>query len=303
MRELEEYRRLLYVALTRARDWLIVAGYEMKRFPVHPQSWYQAMDNAMNAMGVKPDADGVRVLGDAVVTATPDAPAISMDSEAPAFLFAPAPSEAPARILRPSDAAGEDEPPLVSPLADNTARFRRGLLVHALLAALPNVRPEARETAALRYLAREGIGGSDAQEILRETLAVLADPQFGPAFAEGSRAEVPVVAELPELGARTSGQIDRLAITADSVLIIDYKTNRPPPKEVTDVPAIYRTQMALYRAALQRIYPGKRVSCALIWTVGPRLMPLPDDLLEGELTKIRDRLVRRGTPQTAVTAA
>ena len=96
-----------------------------------------------------------------------------------------------------------------------------------------------------------------------------------------------ITAVLPELGnARINSQIDRLAVTADAVLIADFKTNRPPPASPEKVPRIYRTQMALYRAALQKIYPGKRIDCALVWTDGARLMPLPHELLDAEIAAI-----------------
>ena len=85
---------------------------------------------------------------------------------------------------------------------------------------------------------------------------------------------------------RISGQIDRLAVTEQAVLIADFKTNRPPPDSVADTPALYRVQMALYRAALQRIYPGKRIDCALVWTDGARLMQLPPSLLDAEIARI-----------------
>ena len=70
------------------------------------------------------------------------------------------------------------------------------------------------------------------------------------------------------------------------MLIADFKTNRPPPATPEQTPAIYLAQMALYRAALARIFPGKRIECALIWTVGPRLMKLPASLLDAELARI-----------------
>ena len=116
---------------------------------------------------------------------------------------------------------------------------------------------------------------------------MLDHPTFAPLFAEGSRAEVAITALLPELGnVRVNGQIDRLAVTDDAVLIADFKTNRPPPSHVEDTPRLYRTQMALYRAALQKIYPGKRIDCALVWTDGALLMPLPPALLEAEIARI-----------------
>ena len=85
---------------------------------------------------------------------------------------------------------------------------------------------------------------------------------------------------------RVSGQIDRLAVTDDAVLIADFKTNRPPPADVEQTPRLYRTQMALYRAGLQKIYPGKRIDCALVWTDGARLMALPARLLDAEIARI-----------------
>ncbi len=128
-----------------------------------------------------------------------------------------------------------------------------------------------------------------------ETLAVLNDPEFAAAFAPGSRAEIGLVADLPELGpgARVNGRIDRLAVTDDEVLIVDFKTNRPPPAAEADVAAVYRTQMALYRAAARKVFPGKRIACALVWTEGPRLMRLSDTLLDAELARISARLQSR----------
>jgi ATP-dependent helicase/nuclease subunit A len=103
---------------------------------------------------------------------------------------------------------------------------------------------------------------------------------------------VALVADLPEVGegARLNGRIDRLAITSDEVLIVDFKTNRPPPADVDGVSTLYIAQMALYRAALSKVFPSRRIACALIWTEGPRLMPLPPDRLEAELGRIRARL-------------
>lgn len=78
-----------------------------------------------------------------------------------------------------------------------------------------------------------------------------------------------------------SGQIDRVLIRGDEVWIVDYKTNRPPPQTVSGVATGYLRQMACYRAAIRLIYPGKQVRCLLLWTDTPRLMELPEDLLDG----------------------
>jgi ATP-dependent helicase/nuclease subunit A len=211
----------------------------------------------------------------------------------PDFLAIPPAPETPGpRILRPSEAAGAEEPALLSPVAEGgTDRFRRGLLIHALLAALPDIPRAERARMARRYLAGHGIADDAANTLIAETLAILDDPTFAPLFAEGSRGEVAITAELPELGkgVRVSGQIDRLAVKDDAVLVADFKTNRPPPASAEATPALYRAQMALYRAALAKLYPGRRIACALIWTDGARLMALPDALLDAELATIRHR--------------
>jgi ATP-dependent helicase/nuclease subunit A len=205
----------------------------------------------------------------------------------PKFLAQIPEPEPPLRVLRPSEAAGLEEYVPISPLEDSAKRFRRGLLVHALLAHLPEIAPEKREAAALSYLTRQGLTPSDAESLIEETLTVMDDTVFAELFSQDSRAEIAVTAQLPELGnVRINGQIDRLAVTRDRVLIADFKTNRPPPESAENTPRLYRTQMALYRAALQKIYPNKRVDCALVWTDGARLMPLSEALLDAEIARI-----------------
>jgi ATP-dependent helicase/nuclease subunit A len=138
------------------------------------------------------------------------------------------------------------------------------------------------------FLARrgEGLPARVQAGMVEEIVGLLNDPTFGALFASGSRAEVPIVAELPDpsgrsLPLRLNGQIDRLAVTPVEVLIVDYKTNRVPPIDVADVPIAYLVQLAAYRAALADIYPGRRLRAALLWTAAPRLMEIPAALLDG----------------------
>jgi ATP-dependent helicase/nuclease subunit A len=76
------------------------------------------------------------------------------------------------------------------------------------------------------------------------------------------------------------GQIDRLVEDGNDVLIVDYKTNRPPPERVEDVAKAYLFQLAAYRLALAEIYPGRPLKAALLWTAVPRIMQLPGELLD-----------------------
>ena len=289
--ELQEYRRLLYVALTRAEDRLYIGGWLGKK-NLPEDCWYRHIERAFNA------------LPDVQVTQTPKGPVRSFttrqtktsepDKAMPATAPAPAPPPDWARMpvpaeavapapLRPSD-SGEDEPPADSPLRQTSAeRRRRGTLVHRLLEVLPGRSPADRAALARRIVAREApeLGDDEAAALIDETLSVLDNPEFAAVFGPGSRAEVPVTGQLG--GRPVSGQIDRLVVTPKTVLIVDYKTNRSPPGCALEVPAIYLTQMAIYRALIQGVYPDRMVRGALLWTETLTLMALDDDLLNRHL--------------------
>jgi ATP-dependent helicase/nuclease subunit A len=277
---LKEHRRLLYVALTRARDRLYVCGFENKK-GVKQGSWYQLAQAAAEALGTKV----TRGEGEITAFGTLDeekgeaGEAKTAQTTLPGWIARPAPAEpASPRLIRPSDAL----PATFSPRG--AARFRRGLVVHALLARLPEIAPNQRRALALKYVRANGLDHADA--LVDETLAVLDDPQFAMAFAPGSQAEAGLLAELPEYGGRINGRIDRLAVTEDQVLILDFKTNRPPPVRETEVPQLYLTQMALYRAGAAKLFPGKRVVCGLVFTDGPRLLQLSDVVLDAQMAAI-----------------
>jgi len=167
-------------------------------------------------------------------------------------------------------------------------------VVHALLARLPEIAADRRRAVALAFVQASGL--KQPEKLVDETLAVLDDPAFAAAFAPGSQAEAGLLAELPELGAgaRVNGRIDRLAVTDESVLILDYKTNRPPPVREADVSPVYLAQMALYRAAAAKVFPGRRIVCGLVFTDGPRLLQLSDVVLDAQMAGIKGRLDPEG---------
>ena len=179
------------------------------------------------------------------------------------------------------------EPAGVSPFdGGNTRRFKRGNLIHTLLEFLPSLEQQAREERAMSFLMRPGndLQPDEAAEIFSEVRAILEDPQFAPFFGPHSRAETPFAARLPDFedarsGALVFGQIDRICILEQEILVLDYKTNRPPPERVADIPEIYLRQMAAYARSLGQMFSGRRVRCALLWTDAPRLMEIPEDLL------------------------
>jgi ATP-dependent helicase/nuclease subunit A len=318
--EAEERNRLLYVALTRARDRLYIAGYE-PRSGRAKDCWYDQIRNSLEPISTAHiTADGRSVLRlESSQTAPPEQrpeaacpPAAAR--ERPRWAHEPAPREPMTLIpLSPSraapldvDAEGEPieprRPPqagaaLPSPLAlAEDYRFLRGTITHALLEHLPSIPTAHRLQAAQRFVAAKGapLPARVQGEIVREALAIITDAAFGALFGPESRAEVPMAAEIPDPQGRRAplriiGQIDRLVRLAHEVLILDYKTNRPPPAEPRAVTAAYVRQLAAYRLVIQRVFSGLPVRAAILWTDGPRLMEIPADLLDSHEKSLWDR--------------
>jgi ATP-dependent helicase/nuclease subunit A len=160
--------------------------------------------------------------------------------------------------------------------------------VHRLLQSLPDLARERRRDAALKYLARNADDWTEEERaaLAGSVTAVIEDPRFAAVFAAGSRAEVSIVGRLERHGrspALVSGQIDRLAVTPDEVLIVDFKTNHAPPTLAAEAPAAYVRQLALYRGVLAKLYPKRAVRAALLWTEIPELMEISAPALDREL--------------------
>ena len=225
----------------------------------------------------------------------PDADSAATPGKLPDWAKSDVATEVPTSLaLTPSaiPAHGDDvtsqlpEQELAPPLEQaDSSRFLRGNIIHALLQYLPDVPPEQWEARARAYTDERGVAleADRTDEIVKETLAILRRDDFTPLFGPGSQAEVPIIARLMRKDGPPidlNGQIDRLVVLDDEVLIVDYKTNRPPPSAEKDVAPLYLRQLAAYRTALSMVYPEKRVRAALLWTDGPTLMEIGDDLLD-----------------------
>jgi ATP-dependent helicase/nuclease subunit A len=293
----DEYRRLLYVAMTRAAEHLIICGTQGAR-KIPDGCWYQLVDDGLRANCISEPADD----GDGEVlryrkTDQPPPevqknilPAAIKPTSIPAWLSTSATSDSSAsRTITPSSIVDDDAArPFAA--AANAKALLRGTLVHRLMQSLPDLPPDRRAKAAQEYLARRGkeLDLEQRQKITELVMVLLDDAQFSGLFLPGSRAEVPIVGFV-KVGAKTmriSGQIDRLAVTQTSILIADFKTNRPAPRRIEEVPPSYQRQLALYRAVLAKLYPDRTVRAALIWTEVPDLMELSSDMLERALAGI-----------------
>ncbi len=294
----DEYRRLLYVAMTRAADRLVICGaVGLQRKP--EGCWYDLVAQALTEhCSEEPSDDGDgNVWRYRKATPPEEAPAPSV-----LVSFAPPPDTQPWL-----DRDAKPEPPPLVPLspssaydekvmvrtatgADRRLALKRGEVMHRLLQSLPGLPPQSRAEAARRHLSRvKDFSDEQRDEMAQQAMRVLDDPRFAELFAPESRAEVPIVGRLARDGGAiaVSGQVDRLAVMPDAVLIADYKTNRPAPQRIEDVPEAYVTQLALYRAVLCELFPGKSVRAALIWTEVPDLMEIPAAAMDRALADVK----------------
>ncbi|KAA6205997.1 MAG: double-strand break repair helicase AddA [Candidatus Tokpelaia sp.] len=297
----EEYRRLLYVGMTRAEDRLILCGYYGAKQPT--DSWLplvgQALGDKTEFVAYPAGIEQVRrhwhkkaAAGRPAINANQDDKK-SDNTILPVFLtqktaFEPAlprPLTASGSVCLIDAATGTDPDimrnspilPVNYGLADNAAgalfgAMEKGSFIHALLQYLPDSEPKLRRQLAQAYIkarlpAIEADNQALQQEILTQVFNILENAHFAPLFGAKSRAEAAVTGFIRVKGQQrlVVGQIDRLAVFADHILFADYKTGRPPAT-APDIPHIYKMQMALYAALLACLYPRKTIKALLIYT-------------------------------------
>ena len=285
-REQEEHWRLLYVALTRAEEHLFVGGAlkpRQQKAGMGENCWHVQIDRAMTAMGIA-DADGMRVLvqsEEEPKKGMSDEPSGTARESLPAWLRNSAPEESrPPRPLAPSAILPIDatsEPP---PSADMRKTAERGIVLHSLFERLPAVDPARRREVADRWLLGSA-GIDDAAErerLIRDAMGVIDDPLFADIFSPHVLAEAPLAGVVD--GTVIAGTVDRLLVSDEEVLVVDFKTGRRVPASVEMVSPHHKAQMAAYVAVLRSIFPRHAVRSALLYTSGPKLMYLSDDDLE-----------------------
>jgi ATP-dependent helicase/nuclease subunit A len=309
----EEYRRLLYVGMTRAADRLVICGYRGTR--PNPDTWHSMIATALSSHNdhcspgqfTGPDGDwgGLRWRLPASVGQVRQKEAASEErtiaAPLPPALNRPLPPLASLpRPLSPSGAGtmiDDDADDLVmgSPLfgekAESSLSLQKGRLVHRMLQVLPDFSSDERPAAARRYAERAArFWPPEHREALIDcVLTVLAHPDLQPVFSGHSRAEVSVMGTLELKGTEyaISGRLDRMAVDDQAVTILDYKTNRRPPQREEDVPLTHRAQLALYREILRPLYPDHEFRCVLAYTETGNVISLTSEILDRSLAEIR----------------
>jgi ATP-dependent helicase/nuclease subunit A len=284
--ELREHIRLLYVAMTRAAERLVIAGAlgakSKGKLPEH--SWYPKAEAAMQRLGCAWEDDQ---LWGATMRYAFDAPSAAANETSkpiaaapalPDWLHEPAPAETiPPRPLSPSNLDDDLYGEAPAPAALRNAA-KKGQLMHMLFQLYDGSDLVTFGVSARNWLARHDPDQSfDHAAAVDQIAAVLAHPDWRALFSSQSRAEVPLAALVGTT--MITGRVDRLLVEADRVRVIDFKTGRHVPGAQEDVALPVLRQMAHYSAALETIFPGKMIEAALLYTSAPKLIALDDGTL------------------------
>ena len=258
--QLEEYKRLLYVALTRAEDRLYIGSFGSR---VNPASWGALIRETISNVGE--EMDGGYKLGNTDYTPNeklegiPEKPQTKdIDKN---FLYQKADEESTEES--PKSPSSLEEQLTISPFAkDDSIFFKRGLIIHKLLEILPSVQNKKEACQSFLNNKKHNLSNEQASQIEKEVLSIFDKHDY--LFGENSSAEVPIVGKINDV--KYSGVIDRLCITEDEVIIVDYKSNRPPAETAEDTPESYKKQLKIYKGILSQVYPYKNIKTAILWT-------------------------------------
>ncbi|MDA7423454.1 double-strand break repair helicase AddA [Thalassococcus lentus] len=297
-RQAQERDRLLYVGLTRAEKWLVVAGAGSPG--TSGNTWYEKVQRGMDGAGAIPQkfdlgepdlTDGLRVGNDwdhlpfVQEKIVPDT-APHLD----AYLLEPAkPADPFPETKSPSDLGGAKALPGAEGDSEEVAKLR-GSALHQMLELLAAIPESERQEAADALMAHQNTD-IDLEPIFdllpkirTEALNVLSNPDLASLHGPESLAEVSISAKVAGIG-RLHGIIDRLIVTPEKVTAIDYKSNRVIPDDSVKTPEGLLRQMGAYEAMLSQLYPDHQIEVGLIWTAKPVYMPLSHDLVSNALQR------------------
>ena len=260
---LAEYRRLLYVAMTRAEDELYVCGHA-NREKLPEACWYETVRVALQArMTTLEDGAGWRLGAAPVPEPVSEKRQSTVESSLPEWIRRPVAASPAPEAGEPPERPGNEE------------AVARGILIHRILENLPDL-PQAERQAYIAAAVRRG--GGDAA-LARQIEMLTADPLLAQVLSADGHSEATLIAETPDGGIERR-RIDRMLVTPEAILVADYKTDRQPPDTPEDCNPEYLMQLATYRDALRLTAPGKPLRFCIVWTEAPRLMPIPDQLLD-----------------------
>ena len=270
-RELEEYRRLLYVAMTRAEDVLYICGYANSD-KCSNDAWFKLCRNYLPEADFAKDDDYIYETAELIAKKQKKQEITEGNIiNAEKWLNeCPQPENLLSKPYTPSHPE-DDDADSVSPLAEKGNYYGRGSLIHKLLQYL-SAETMNNVDVIRNFIAKNGrdFNQTQQQQILDEVMELLQNKNFSAFFGENAHSEVPIIGEVE--GKIISAQIDKMVVLPEKIMIVDFKTNRPAAKDIQHTPEVYIKQLHTYAQLLKKIYPHKSIESYILWTNTASLM-------------------------------
>ncbi len=262
-----ERKRLLYVAMTRARDELYICGAKGKRKDVPKDCWYAMVEPILGVTEHSADDDRGTLLEPSVEKEMQQIPHWALDD---------APRETVLKVKSVTALKSNREP-----LRSNSKQveLERGTAIHTLLQILPTILREHQMATAKVQAKQLGLDEQTAISLVD----LINSPALSPFLEPHSESEVEISGVL-ENGQSIIGRVDRLIVNSNEVLLLDYKSDRFVP-EALDADHPYIRQLSLYAGLLSGIYPKHKIRAALLWTQTAKLEWISD----GFMAQARER--------------
>ncbi|MDH5436508.1 MAG: UvrD-helicase domain-containing protein, partial [Gammaproteobacteria bacterium] len=265
----EEYEdaNLLYVALTRARQMLFISGNKESK---SKNTWYDIIHESLSEIapndnetvlrlvsGKQPFAKGKTVKEETSTKSKTD-PRLSH----PMVLGGQGISE-----LHPSETESSSNGLAVK--SEYDAR-QRGEIIHRMLEILSS--PENNKEQIPLQVANEFSTSEKSalfQQYWQEANVVFEMNKFHYLFnsSQYTKAwnEVPICYQ--HNNQNVYGIIDRIVMTENEIIIVDYKTHHYASKEnINSLAEPYQTQLQLYSEGVKKLWPNKKVKSQLLFT-------------------------------------
>lgn len=266
-REAREDLNLLYVAATRARQFLHISGFRQSN-QGERVSWHDLALDAVQRLGTGPAQPLAGMFDGALHYGSGDAPRGALARQAAAQ------HQDDVRLRRPLESKVIEYPLLPSSLGmdaegdaaiDPTA-VRRGNAIHLLLQLLSDETPPQESTLRPRLQAKlkSAVDDHDFGAWLRDARNLIAAPELSPYFDSSGYVRAWNEISVPLGDGERSGTIDRLVDDGTTLWILDYKTT--PHADSALLTERYRPQLQAYAAAMRRIWPGRPLRAGLLLT-------------------------------------
>ena len=281
-----EENRLLYVALSRTKYWLIISA----NGKTLEESWYQKCLLAYEQMSSEEFTVSNEVSGQKMVleynwhresnkanhTIDPVIENINMGVKLKEIDVNKVEKEklSPTSLKKiyPKPYSRTER---INESLDKNMSLIRGNLIHSLFEKLSKVENSKRQIVAknIAKIHFPELKENYVESAIAETLSVMRAKENKRFFSREARFEITIMGALEGIG-KINGKIDCLLINDKEIEIVDFKTDRNPPKSVSEVSAAYIMQLGIYSSLIQRSFPDLPIFSYILWTKSNSIMPI-----------------------------